>query len=115
VFYFHFYPQAYVTSPPLNKDSSDVPVAPADIGNASDLGIVVSIVDETSLSAQSLGLAVYFLAIFGLVPLVLAVVFAAKFFLNRRSNKVGSKDKILLHSSLVFQKIKSNFSFLVLE
>lgn len=48
----------------------------------------MSIVDESTVSPQSVGLAVYLLAVFGLVPLVLGFVFAAKFFLNR-SRKVG--------------------------
>ena len=55
----------------------------SDISNNSDIGIVLSV------SEHQVGLAVYFLAVFGLLPLVLAFVFVAKYLLNRKNQKVS--------------------------
>lgn len=45
--------------------------------------------EEVLVSAQTVGIAIYVLAAFGLIPLLLALVFAAKFLVQRHRRKVS--------------------------
>lgn len=56
--------------------------------------------NEVLVTAQTVGIAIYILAAFGLVPLLLALVFGAKFFLQRHRRKV----RIAFFSKLVYSR-----------